>query len=118
MNKVAIDLFGDIFEPGDFFVYAPGAKRHSNMTLGIFIRTERKAFPPNKMSSTMIDIALVHFVNMDLKDEPDVKAIVSIPLESFARRSAIIHEPAFQIKSALIQRGLQTLDLLRDRKLL
>lgn len=130
-NFVAKDIFGNVFEPGDLFLYCPGSKRNASLKVGIFIEVKeliplKKQKSEVKMSVTQqilqrMDQAKPHRPDVRVKLMNDYgfgEVFSDIHLDTFGQRSSLLSHPEFVLDSKIIQRAIQVRDDLIDAGLI
>lgn len=112
---VATDIFGNVFEPGDVFVYCPGSKRNASMRVGVFIAVMPSSRTADKMRKgdpeMDVQIKLVNPYGLS-------ESLGYIALHTFSERASLIANPEFRLDSKLIQRAIQVIDDLKDSGLI
>lgn len=120
---IARDIFGNVFEPGDFFLYCPGSQRNPSLRLGVFvdvtISTKGKSLPGQKQGPRRLDEILYPNVRVKLINENGLGESLALIAEStFCKRAALLSNPEFSIDSKLVQRAIQVRDDLIDTQLI
>lgn len=112
METVAKDIFDNVLEPGDFFLYSPGSQKQNKMRLGIFIGVDRIA--PKRL-----DEHASYKVKIKLIDElPFLETMASLDIHTFSQRAAFFSHPEFSLNNKLIQKAIRTRDELIDQGLI
>lgn len=120
---IARDIFGNAFEPGDFFLYCPGSQRNASMRLGVFIDIaipdKRIPLPGKKKITRRMDEILQPNVRVKLINEHGFgEVLAQMAASTFSKRAALLPNPEFSIDSKLIQRAIQIKDDLIDSRLI
>lgn len=128
VQLIAKDIFGNAFEPGDFFLYCPGSKRNASLKMGIFIDVIPVTKPKANKSKADLKSAR-DFRKIGAAPQPQARVkllsdygygevITCIDVDIFAKRAALYLTAEFTIDSNITKRAIQVRDDMRDSGLI